>query len=148
MRLIVDADACPVKDIIFTIAREYRIPVILVCSIAHAMPENEISEIRWVERRPQAADIEIINLSQPEDIIVTGDYGLASLVIGKKARAISFRGMVYQENRMDALLEQRYLSQKIRDAGGRMKGPAPFLEKDERQFDKSLRKMIQAVLDK
>lgn len=148
MKLIVDADACPVKEIIFTIAREYQIPVILVCSIAHAMPENEVSEIRWVERRPQAADIEIINLSQKEDIIVTGDYGLASLVIGKGARAISFRGMVYQEKKMDALLEQRYLSQKIRDAGGRTKGPSRFLVKDEKQFDKSLRKMIQSTVDK
>ena len=142
MKLIVDADACPVKDSIFTIAREYKIPVILVSSIAHSMPENDNVEIYWVDKLPQAADIKIINLSQSEDIVITGDYGLASLVIQKGTQAISFRGMVYQEKKMDSLLESRYLSQKFRDAGGRTKGPKPFTNKDTDHFECALRKMI------
>ena len=143
MKIIVDADACPVKEIIFSVARELQIPVILVSSIAHSMPEEDIAEIRWVDKNPQAADIEIINLSQYQDIIVTGDYGLAALVLGKGSRAISFRGIIYQEKKMDSMLESRYLSRKIRESGGRTKGPKPFVQKDAELFEKSLRHLIE-----
>ena len=91
-----------------------------------------------VDNESQAVDMAIINKITEGDIVVTGDFGLASLVLGKKARAISFNGMIYDESNIDRLLFERHVSGVIRRSGGRTKGPAKRTAGDNRNFEKSL----------
>ena len=143
MRLIIDADACPVKDEIVDIAGEYAISVILISSICHEMPEYDNVQYQQVDNISQAVDLAIMNEVKKGDVVVTGDYGLAAMVMGKGALVVSFRGKIFKEEQMDGLLENRYIQQKFRRAGGRTKGPAPFSQDDRIHFSKSLEQIIQ-----
>ncbi|MDI6783505.1 MAG: YaiI/YqxD family protein [bacterium] len=143
MKIIVDADACPVKDIIVNIAKEEQVDVVMVSSYAHFLEEQDGVQIVQVDQEPQAADIAIINRTAKSDIVVTQDYGLAAIVLGKGAYALSPRGMIYAEEKMDGMLTQRHIQQKFRKAGGRTKGPKPHSEKDDTRFEKNLRSLIE-----
>ncbi|HUU49368.1 MAG TPA: DUF188 domain-containing protein, partial [Nitrospinota bacterium] len=89
MKLIIDADSCPVREIAIKIAKENRIKVLIISSISQNLDGEEGISIRFVDSLPQEADIAIINSSEKEDIIVTYDLGLASIVLRKGAKVIS-----------------------------------------------------------
>jgi uncharacterized protein YaiI (UPF0178 family) len=142
MKIIVDADACPVKEEIQEIALGKGISVLLVAALSHEMPQVEGIQVRVVDNLPQAADIAIINSTEPGDIIITADGGLASLALSRKAHVLSFRGYQYSEKNIEGVLNQRYLGQKIRKAGGRLRGPRPFQKEDRERFCDSLNHLI------
>ncbi len=146
MKILVDADACPVKKLIEEIARLRNIPVIMVSNISHYI-KSDYSELVMVDGHSQSADIAIINRCQAGDIIVTQDYGLASLALSRGAFAIHPSGNVYSGNNMDTLLMQRYLNDKIRRAGGRINGPKKRNPDDDRAFKKALEKIIKTATD-
>lgn len=142
-KILVDADSCPVKDVIVETAHETSTPVIMVASVAHliAYQDPEITVIS-VDNVPQAADIAVLNNLTPGDIVVTGDYGLAAVVLSKKATPLSPRGFVYTADNIDRLLLQRHIDAKIRRAGGRVKGPPAMSQGDKEHFKKALRKLL------
>lgn len=142
-KLIVDADSCPVKDIILAVARDTSTPVLLVASVSHQMScQGEGIRVLTVDKVPQAADIAVINNVLAGDIVVTGDYGLAALVLAKGAVPLSPRGNVYTDANIDGLLLRRHLEARIRRGGGRIKGPAVFGEQDRQRFGHVLRGLI------
>jgi uncharacterized protein len=94
LKIIIDADACPVKDIAEEIAREYLIELILVANINHQI-RSDYGQVIIVDGADQSADITIINLSKPGDIVITQDYGLASLALAKGSYAIDPLGRKY-----------------------------------------------------
>lgn len=136
MKIYVDADACPVKDIIVEEANERGYPVILVMSISHfsmqAYPENV--DTVYVDAQQDEADYRIMQLSRKGDLIITQDYGLASLALAKGCLVMHHRGYMYTEENIDRLLETRHLSAKARKAGKRTKGPKPFTKEDKELF--------------
>lgn len=136
MKIYVDADACPVKDIIVEEANERGYPVILVMSISHfsmqAYPENV--DTVYVDAQQDEADYRIMQLSRKGDLIITQDYGLASLALAKGCLVMHHRGYMYTEENIDRLLETRHLSAKARKAGKRTKGPKPFTKEDKEFF--------------
>ena len=97
---------------------------------------------KMVDNESQAVDMAIINMAAEGDIVVTGDFGLASLVLGKKAKAISFNGMIFDESNIDRLLFERHVSGVIRRSGRRTKGPAKRTGNDDKNFEESLRFLI------
>lgn len=133
MRIIVDADACPVKNIIETEAKKRDISVIMICNINHDI-FSTYSEIIRVDSSFQAADIAIINKTLSNDIVVTQDYGLASLVLEKGARAISPYGKVYTLDNIDNLLMQRHINLRAREAGMRTFKQKKRNNKDDEKF--------------
>ncbi|NLJ72083.1 MAG: YaiI/YqxD family protein [Syntrophomonadaceae bacterium] len=141
MRIIVDADACPVKNIIDIEAKKRNIPVIMVSNINHNIT-SDYAEVIWVDETAEAADFAIINMLQPEDLVVTQDYGLASLVLGKKAQAISPLGMVYDLNNIDSLLMQRHINAKARKAGIKTSNPKKRKGIDDEKFKNNFNKLI------
>lgn len=141
MRIIVDADACPVKNIIDIEAKKRNIPVIMVSNINHNIT-SDYAEVIWVDDTAEAADFAIINMLQPEDLVVTQDYGLASLVLGKKAQAISPLGMVYDLNNIDSLLMQRHINAKARKAGIKTSNPKKRKGIDDEKFKNNFNKLI------
>ena len=84
MKILVDADACPVVKQVEKIAKKLRVPVILLCDTNHILSSN-YSEIKVIGAGADAVDIALANLCQSGDIAVTQDYGVAALVLGKAA---------------------------------------------------------------
>jgi uncharacterized protein YaiI (UPF0178 family) len=144
MKIYVDADACPVKDIIISEARNAEIPVILVTSFSHYSNVEQPSgvEIIYVDAGADAADYRIMKLAGSGDIIVTQDYGLASLGLAKGCIVLHHKGFSYTNENIDQLLQTRYLSAMARKSGKRTKGPKPFTAEDKEKFRELFKKVI------
>lgn len=140
--IIIDADACPAKEAIIKLAREYGVPVLLVASYAHRMPESDGVSVRYTDCSPQAVDMVIMNEVTPGDIVITQDYGLAAVVLGKRAKVLSPRGMLYTEENIEGLLELRNIHARIRRGGGKTKGPAAFEKEDQMRLVNMLHTLI------
>ena len=121
MKILVDADACPVTPIVIKIARERHIPVVLVTDDSHVM-NDDYAEVVTVGQGADAVDLALINRTQKGDVVVTQDYGVAALALGKKAFAINQNGMRYTDGNIEGLLNERHMAGKARRAGGRLKG--------------------------
>lgn len=144
MKIIVDGDACPGISIIVKIAKEYGLDLIIYCDIHHYITVD-YGEVRVVDSGFQSVDMKVVNECNSGDIIVSQDYGVAAICLGKKAIVISPKGYIYTNENIGAMLEQRYLSQKIRRGGGK----TPNVKKRTIEDDKRLQKnLIYLVKDK
>ena len=106
MKILVDADACPVVKQVEKIAKKHRVPVILLCDTNHILSSN-YSEIKVIGAGADAVDIALANLCQSGDIAVTQDYGVAALVLGKGGYAIHQSGKIFTNENIDGLLMER-----------------------------------------
>lgn len=145
MKIYVDADASPVKDIVIEVAKKHEIQVVLVKSISHySHDEQPIGvETIYVDTGADAADYRIMELAKQKDLIITQDYGLASLGLGKGCLVLHHKGFAYTNENIDQLLQTRHLSAKARRSGQKTKGPKPFTDEDRRKFKLLLEKTIQ-----
>lgn len=143
MKIYVDADACPVKEVIYNEARNRSIPVIMVVSMAHNIYPMEGMDVIRVDSSFQAVDMAIVNAAVSGDIVVTSDFGLASIVLGKGARAISPSGRVFSERNIDTLLEKRHSAARQRRGGGRVKGPRARKKVNDDFFRNNLIRLIE-----
>ena len=145
MKILVDADACPkvVLQLCLQTGRNYDVPVWTVASFNH----NIVSDHHiTVGSASQEADIKVINLTEAGDIVVTQDWGLASMVLGKTAYCLSPLGKEYNPERIEFLLEEREIKAKFRRGGGRTKGPAKRTPEDDRRFAAVLEGIIRRAL--
>ena len=140
-RILVDADACPVKEIVLRMAKQRNIPVTMVTNTSHELGDG-YSTVITVDKGSDSADYAIANMAACHDIIVTQDYGLAAMVLAKGASALDQNGLIYTSENIDSLLERRYIGQKIRRGGGRTKGPKKRTRDDDEQFEAALGKML------
>ncbi len=147
MKIFVDADACPVKEAIMDITARMRLEVVFVVSTASYFDRGWRVEKILVDSFPQAVDIAIINRVETGDVVVTQDYGLASLILGKGGQAISPRGYVFHDKNIDRLLQQRHVRQEARKAGARMKGPKKRSKEDETRFCKNFAHLLESLTD-
>ena len=140
MRILVDADACPVKKIIVDLAKENNLEVIMFFDNAHVY-EDGYSKVYIIDKGADSVDYFLINRALPNDIVVTGDYGLASMALAKKTYPISPRGLIYTEDNIMGLLNQRAFSQKVRKHRN-LKGPKKRVSNDDEKFRYSLNVII------
>ncbi len=143
MKIIVDADACPVTSIAENIAKEYNIPCTLVCDTSHQL-ESDYSQVFTVSKGADSADYKIVNLIEKGDIVVTQDYGLAAMCISRGAFAINQNGMLYDNSNIDSLLFFRAASAKDRRAGVRMKGPKKRDNSQDEHFKTAFCRLIES----
>ena len=141
MRILVDADACPrsVLHICFKLARTYGLEVWTVASFNHNI---ESDHHIVVGNASQEADLKVMNLTEPGDIVITQDWGLAAMVLGKGAQCLSPVGREYNLATMDFLLEEREVKAKLRRAGGKTRGPKKRSIEDDKRFEQSLHNCI------
>lgn len=137
MKLMIDADACPVVALAVKTAEKYGVRCVLVCDTAHTF-SNVPAEIITVSQGADSADFRIVNLLNAGDIVVTQDYGLAAMCLAKNATALNQNGLIYSEKNMDELLLSRHIHKKVRRAGGRMKGPKKRTKQQDEAFEKAL----------
>ncbi|MDO4977997.1 MAG: YaiI/YqxD family protein [Eubacteriales bacterium] len=147
MKIYVDADACPVTGIIERLAREYKIPCILLCDTNHII-NSDYSEVIIVGAGADAVDFKLVSLIKRGDICVTQDYGVAAMILGKGAYGIHQSGKWYTNENIDQLLMQRHITKKVRRSSKKnhLKGPAKRTVEDDLKFEESLKNMIEKVL--
>jgi hypothetical protein len=141
MKILIDADACPkpVLQSCTRLGRKYNIPVWTVASFNHRI-ESDHSIV--VGDGFQEADMKIMNLTEAGDIIVTGDWGLAAMVLGKKAKCLSPMGREFDPEKIGFLLEEREVKAKIRRGGGRTRGPKKRKSADDWRFEVRLEEIL------
>lgn len=146
MRILVDADACPVVDIAIKLAKKNNIEIILYYDDSH-ITDKDYAKIVVVSQDRDAVDLKIIEELLSTDIVITQDYGLAALVLSKGAHAINQNGMIYNDFNIDSLLFFRAESQRLRRSSkNHLKGPKKRALDDNKAFALSLEKLIGELL--
>lgn len=146
MQILIDADACPVIQITEQVAKEFSIPVTLLCDTNHIL-QSDYSTIKTIGAGADAVDFALINLCQKGDIVVTQDYGVAAMALGKGAHGIHQSGRWYTDENMDRLLMERHLSKRARRASSKnhLKGPSKRTKEDDLRYETSLIKLIEKL---
>ena len=149
MHIFVDADACPVVKVIEAIAKKYQIPVTLLCDINHDL-YSDYSKVIMVGAGTDAVDYKLISLCHSGDIVVSQDYGVAAMALGKGAYAIHQSGKWYTNTNIDQMLMERYLNKNSRKKSlkNHVKRPKKRTDADDEKFAKSFEKMIDMVLER
>lgn len=148
MRFVIDGDGSPVKEEIIQLGQEFAIPVLIVTSVDHYTTKEypDFVEFIYVDKGADRADYQIVKEIEPGDILITQDYGLASLVLPKKARVFHHSGKEYLLETIDYLLNQRYLGAQMRKAGKRTKGPKAFTNEDRTHFYEIIHRIVEETL--
>ena len=143
MQILVDADACPVVGIVAKLARERKIPVILLCDTNHVL-NSEYSEVRVIGAGADAVDFALVSLCRKGDIVVTQDYGVAAMALGKGAYGIHQSGKWYTQENIDLMLMERHLAKKARRASSKYHGKGPHKRQaaDDIRFEEELRRLL------
>lgn len=146
MRIYVDADACPVILIVEQVAEKNNIAVTLLCDTNHVL-DSDYSEVKVIGAGADAVDFALINLCGKNDIVVTQDYGVAAMALGKGAYAIHQSGKWYTDENIDQMLMERHLGKKARRASGKnhLKGPKKRTEEDDVRFKRSFEKLVMTI---
>lgn len=148
MRIYVDADACPVVRQTEEVAQRYGVGVTLLCDTSHVL-RSDYSEVKVIGAGADAVDIALVNLCRAGDVVVTQDYGVAAMALGKKAYAIHQNGWQYTNENIERLLMERHLTKKARRAAGKhhLKGPRKRSEYDNLQYREKLEKLLGRLLE-
>lgn len=142
MKVYIDADACPVTDIVIAKCAAKGIPCVLVCDTAHQIRRPGADTVT-VDKGSDSADLMIANKVRPGDIVVTQDYGLACICLGRNARILHQDGWEYTPFNIDALMFQRHENRRLRAAGIRGKGPSKRTKAQDQAFSEALEKLLQ-----
>ena len=142
MKVLIDADACPVVDITVTLCRQFQIPCILLCDTAHACYRDGADTLIF-DKGADSVDFALVNRVSTGDIVITQDYGLASMCLGKRARVLHQDGWEYTLDNISGLMEQRHVAKKHRMAGGRIKGPSKRTKQQDIAFQATLQQIFQ-----
>lgn len=145
MRILVDADACPGRDIIEKAAKEFKIEVIMYCDVNH-MIKSDYSTIVYADSGFQSVDMKIANAVKKNDIVVTQDFGVAAMVLSKNAFAISPKGNIYSNENIDRLLFERHIASKVRRSGKKTSNPKKRNRDDDERLYTNLIKLIKKLL--
>lgn len=141
MKILVDADACPVKEIIVRLAKQRKIPITMLIDTSHQLNDG-YSQVITVDKQADSVDFKLMGILSRDDIVVTQDFGLAAMVLGKGARAVNQNGLIYTNENIDKLLMERHIGAKIRRGGGRTKGPAKRTQDDNERFEATFTKLL------
>ena len=143
MKILIDADGCPVVKQATQIAKENNIEVVIFCDTSHIISSG-YAEIATVSKGADSVDFALVNKVKSGDIVVTQDYGLAAMVLSKGGKAITQNGMIISDSNLGLLLTTRYESKKARMSGAHLKGPKKRSAQNDEEFIKSFKSMLNA----
>lgn len=149
MHILIDADACPVWRLAESIARTHGLPVTLLCDTSHVLA-TDYSEVRVIGQGADAVDFALINLCRSGDVVVTQDYGVAAMALGRGAYAIHQSGMHYTDKNIDGLLMERHTAKKARMASKKhhLRGPAKRTAADDARFAEAFEALLQEAMNR
>lgn len=134
IRILVDADACPVKPEVYRVAERYGLKVYVVANAFMAVPRSDLIERVIVAAGPDAADDWIAERAGPTDIVITADVPLAARCVRKGASVLSPTGKPFTEDSIGMALATRDLMTDLRSAGAATRGPPPLTRQDMSRF--------------
>ena len=143
MQIFIDADACPVVGIVEKIAKAHNLPVTLLSDTNHVF-SSDYSEVMIVGAGADAVDYKLISICRRGDIVVSQDYGVAAMALGKGAYAIHQSGKWYTNDNIDQMLMERHLNKKARRGSSKnhIKGPRKRTSGDDERFAQSFEKLM------
>lgn len=146
MKILIDADGCPVTGLAVQIADEYNIKVTIVCDTSHTF-NFENADIITVGKGADSADFALVNIVEENDLVITQDYGLSAMVLSKKGIVINQNGLIISEKNIDSLLTARHISKKARMRKMHLKGPSKRNNQQNIDFEKKLRGILNENID-
>lgn len=141
MRILIDADGCPVVDLTVSIALELHLECLILCDTCHLFDKPGAKTLVF-SKGNDSVDFALVNLLQPGDVVITQDYGLAAMCLSRHARVLNQDGMEYTDDNIDALLLARHTANKIRKSGGRLKGLSRRKPRQDERFADTLRSIL------
>lgn len=143
--ILVDADACPVVGIVERVAQQFSLPVTLLCDTNHVL-QSDYSQVRVIGAGADAVDFALVNLCHAGDVVVTQDYGVAAMALGKGAYGIHQSGRLYTNENIDQLLMERHLAKKARQSSKHhLKGPRKRTREDDERFERAFTMLLQSI---
>ena len=143
--ILIDADGCPVVDLTVRIGRVHGVPVKILCDTAHRI-EREGAETLVFDKGADSVDFALVNRVQPADIVITQDYGLATMCLARRARVLNQNGLEYTAQNIDGLLARRHENKKLLRAGKHPKGPAKRTREQDEVFARILEAMLEGIV--
>ena len=141
MKILIDADGCPVVDLAIKIAKTHSIKCIILCDTSHYF-NRDGAETITVSKGADSVDFKLVNIAIAGDIVITQDYGLAAMCLAKNAIVLSQDGMVYNSSNIDTLLMSRHIAKKARMSGVRVKGAKKRTTEQDMAFKASLEAIL------
>ncbi len=145
MKVFIDADGCPVVNETIALCREFKKECIIICDTSHQIERDGATTIT-VEKGADSADFRLVNMLSKGDVAVTQDYALAAMGLSRGARIINQNGLEYTDKNIDSLLMQRFVAKKVRNAGGRLKGPSKRTKEQTEAFVRMLRRILEETI--
>lgn len=145
MKVLIDADGCPVVDLTIRICNKYNILCLILCDTAHEFHRNGVQTLTF-DKGADSVDYALVNRISPGDVVITQDYGLASMCLARSARILHQDGWEYTRDNIDALLLVRHDARKHRASGGRFKGPKRRTSQQDQQFAESLDALLHTAV--
>lgn len=147
MRVLVDADGCPVTRIAVRVAAEYGVSCVVFCDMAHEFRKLGSSvEVVTVSTGADSTDFALVNRAERGDIVVTQDFGLAAMCMARGAVPLDQNGRIYSDDNIGLLLEQRNMAKRLRRGGARLKGPKPRRDSQDAAFERTLRSLLSSTV--
>ncbi len=145
MPIYVDADACPVKEEVYRVARRHEVKVYVVANAIMRVPDEELIELVTVRAGFDAADDWIVEQVGPGDVVVTSDIPLADRCLRKSARVLGPKGQAFTEDSIGEAMATRALMDMLRQSGEYGGGPAPFAKADRSRFLSKLDEFLHTI---
>lgn len=142
MKVFIDADGCPVVNETVELCREYKKECIIICDTSHNIEKNGAQTI-VTSKGADSTDFRLVNMLSKGDIAITQDYALAAMSLSRGSRVINQNGLEYTDKNIDSLLMSRFIAKKVRNAGGRLKGPSKRTKEQNESFVKKLREILE-----
>ena len=144
MRIYIDADGCPVVDSTLRLAAAHRVETVILCDTSHEIQRPGVQTVT-VSKGADSVDFALVNRVKAGDVVVTQDYGLASMCLARRARVLNQNGLEYTAGNIDALLERRWQNKKLLRAGKHPKGPARRTKEQDAAFAKALDEILRGT---
>lgn len=145
VKILVDADACPVKNEVYRVARRHGLRVLVVANAPLTVPGIESIVLEVVGGRFDAADDRIVDRAEAGDVVVSNDVALAARCLAQGAWVLSPAGRRFTEDSIGDDLATRDLLSHLRDGGKVTGGPPPFGPRDRSRFLDQLETTIRAA---
>lgn len=142
MKILIDADGCPVTKIAVEEAEKHNIEAVIYCDTSHDFSSYN-AKVITVSKGADSADFALVNDAESDDVVITQDYGLAAMALAKKAIPVTQNGLIINDFNIDGLLTSRHVAKAARRAGKHMKGPAKRTPKQDEDFRKALLSLIE-----
>lgn len=143
MEVWIDADGCPVVNITVKLCRKYHIPCTILCDTAHEFRSIDAAVLVF-DKGTDSVDYALVARLHKGDLVITQDYGLASMCLARGARVLHQDGWEYSEWNIDALLLERHEARKFRASGGHFKGARKRTATQDQAFGAALEKLLSA----